>query len=124
MNNDAELSSWQLVPVVTELLKAYNEWETISSVHESDPASVQLMAYPNPFKDEVSLFLKLDAPASTLLMVLTNTQGQEISRLEQQSVDSGEHVIPFGDLNSVRAGMYFLTAYVDGRPVKTLKLVK
>jgi D-alanyl-D-alanine carboxypeptidase len=123
LNNDAEINSWELVPVINALLQTYNQWEAVTSITDSELAGISITAYPNPFTNELSINMHLDA-ASTVVLSLTNTVGQEISRMEKENASEGDHLLKLEELSDLPAGMYLLTAYADGRAMKTMKVVK
>ncbi|HEY0029990.1 MAG TPA: serine hydrolase, partial [Bacteroidia bacterium] len=124
LNNDAEITSWELIPTVTALLKTYNQWEAATSVSETDLANINITAYPNPFKNDLSLTLHLAVPASSVIMTLTNTLGEEIARLEKENLSTGDHLLGFDNLNEINSGMYFITTFLNGQSVNTLKVIK
>ncbi|HEX8516881.1 MAG TPA: serine hydrolase [Bacteroidia bacterium] len=125
LNNDADITSWQLVPVVNALLQSYNQWEAITTtVSELDLSNISISAYPNPFKNDLSLSLHINGPVASVRMVLTNTLGEEVASLERENLTAGDHLIGFEDLTEITSGMYFVTTSLDGQAVKTVKVVK
>jgi D-alanyl-D-alanine carboxypeptidase len=124
LNNDAEVTSWELIPVVTALLKTYNLWEAATSISEQDVSAINITAFPNPFRNQLFFSLHLDLPVSSVKMTLTNTLGEEIARVEKDNLSTGDHLLGFDNLNDISSGMYFVETFLNGRSVKTLKVVK
>ena len=83
LNNDAEIISWDLVPVVIALLKTYNQWEAATSVSEFNSEAMNFFAYPNPFVNDFSIRMNLKEPVSSLQLVMTNALGSKFRLLKR-----------------------------------------
>lgn len=78
---------------------------TTSSVEEELPVTLRAgLAYPNPTRDRVSVDVTLDAP-STVQMVLTNVQGNQVLEPYDVVLGAGSHTLTL-HTDALPAGMY------------------
>ncbi len=123
--NDAKKNSWTLLPVVTELLRQYVNYQQVSATAEvGAKEAVVIEAYPNPFGGSCSVSIELPKNVADLEFTLTNAWGAVVQTLHQQNLPAGSQVIRMDGLDNCAAGMYFLTVRADGLPARTLKLLK
>ncbi|MBL7997848.1 MAG: serine hydrolase [Candidatus Kapabacteria bacterium] len=128
MNDSRQsLNSWSLVPVVTALLKAYNDVVPLSVDGEEQPAampSVSLNAYPNPADGDLTVTLDLPRNPARVEIVLSDIIGSEILRTSTTGANQGINVftLPLG--GGIPRGLYVVTAVVDGLPVQSIRIIK
>ncbi|MBI2269974.1 MAG: T9SS type A sorting domain-containing protein [Bacteroidetes bacterium] len=78
-----------------------------------------LKIYPNPFNLKTGIGLEL-TENSTVQIVLCNALGQQISELENRSLQAGKYMY---DLNVSGKGIYFLRSVINGVP-STQRLIQ
>jgi D-alanyl-D-alanine carboxypeptidase len=123
LNNDGDYTSWQLIPVVTALLKTYNQWEA-TAVEDMDESVFRISAYPNPFQAQLFVSMHLDVAKENVKIVMTNAIGETIASMEKESLPPGDHKLDFTNLSGLSQGMYFVSVYIDGNRIRTVKLVR
>lgn len=123
LNNDAFFTSWELLPAVSALLKAYQKYELQTiSVDAPDATSWAVHAAPNPFVDGIDLRWEVPtAPTPTLDFVLLDAQGVEVART-QADIATGQHRME--GLDTLPNGAYFLMVYAGGKPVSGVVCLK
>lgn len=78
--------------------------------------------YPNPFKKEFSVHLRLDNPANVKLQVY-NLQGEIIKSMDYDNcVD--ELNLKLDDWDNLKSGLYYLQLWFDEKPIGQKKLIK
>jgi D-alanyl-D-alanine carboxypeptidase len=124
LNNDQRKNSWALAPVVAALMKKYITFESQSTGNHEVASPSSLHVFPNPFAER--LFVSLDLPARTeaLEVQLLNVLGEKIAAATLENLPSGEQQIELSDLGDVPTGLYFLTAFLDGKATQTWKVFK
>ncbi|MEM9824446.1 MAG: T9SS type A sorting domain-containing protein, partial [Bacteroidota bacterium] len=84
-----------------------------------DPLALQLEAFPNPFKEEVTLSYQLDEEIDQATLILINALGQTViqRKLNNQNgvLELGQELIP---------GMYFVQILGESKRSPILKVVK
>lgn len=94
----------------------------ITAVEEIDFISnVEIKAYPNPFKNEVTLEFSLDSRAE-VSVEMYNIFGQVIQLESPQQYDAGTHTISYST-NNLSAGIWICKLTIDGETI-TKKLMK
>lgn len=79
--------------------------------------------FPNPFRNSTKIRYYLHDPAFVSLIIF-NHNGQEISRLANETVSSGEHVAEW-IAGSFPAGTYYARLNVNGfKQVRKMNLVR
>jgi CubicO group peptidase (beta-lactamase class C family) len=123
--NDNEVTSWDLLPVVRELLRTYDAYLVATGIEEEGLTSSHhlLQAFPNPFADKLNAQYESKNPSDKVSFQLTDALGRSVSAAVQQTNNS-QHYATFNGLNQLTSGMYFLTASVNGERRKTIKVVK
>lgn len=90
-----------------------------------DEDIVDVVAYPNPFKNEVSLKFYNGNAAGKISVDIHDTYGRLIYRKDYGTRVVGNNILVVNGFSSnLRIGMYFLTLKMDGEKVKTMKVIK
>lgn len=125
LTNDSKNNSWTLAPVVAALLKFYNNWGMITGTETAVTTSdFSMSAAPNPFENNIRVTLKTPVTTSEISFVLSNSLGETLKTIKNQEIIAGETTIELDNLAQLASGMYFITAYLDGYAVRTIKLIK
>lgn len=123
--NDSNVNSWDLLPVVRELLRDCDDFEQISAVKPSlDGIGTTLSAFPNPFDDQISVTIQLANPAETVEMRLTNAIGQTVKTVQFENLPSGESKLNMQGLEQLVPGFYSMAISVDCNASWAIKMVK
>lgn len=90
-----------------------------------DQQTGEIKAYPNPFKNEIQLLFYNGSATARISIDMHDTYGRLIYRQDYGSRAAGNNIIVInGFSGNLRIGMYLLSLKVDGKRVKTLKLIK
>lgn len=123
--NDSNADSWDLLPVVRELLRDCDDFEQITAVKPSlDGIGAAINVFPNPFDDQLSVNIQLANPAATVEMRLSNAIGQTVKTMQFENLPSGETTLKMHDLEQTAPGFYSLAVSVNGVAGRAIKLVK
>lgn len=123
-NNDAKFNSWTLVPVVSVLLKVYNNYlNSLTGIYDQELKPMSLTVSPNPFNDLLNVSFVAPEENRSYKLVLNTIEGKRI--LEQHHLSDGSpfQQLQLSGLSNISGGLYFLTLFVDNAPVKTIKVV-
>ncbi|HUQ66140.1 MAG TPA: fibronectin type III domain-containing protein [Flavitalea sp.] len=95
----------------------------VDSLPDQEPEEIK--AYPNPFKNDVQLrFYNRDA-TKKIGVEIHDSYGRLIYRQEYGTRTAGNNILVINGFSSnLRIGMYLLTLDMDGKRVKTIKLIK
>ncbi len=124
LNNDSKFTSWTLLPTVTELMRTYTKYEKSVAVSEILQNQTTLTASPNPFSENTLVVLTLPESVSEMQIMVTNTLGEKVILLKKQNLEAGSHPIFIGDLSTLPNGLYLMSLVLDGKMIKTTKLLK
>lgn len=125
MTNDSKKNSWTLIPTVTALLKSYMDWSISTGVDIHPEAETQaLEVFPNPFNDALTVAIELPAAAEHAQLTLTDPLGRTVATIQRNDLPIGKTLFEFDNLVQLPAGIYFVTAQVNGQHIRTLKIVK
>lgn len=124
LNNDSRNNSWTLVPVISALLKTYNEWLLTSDIHEIQNDVHIYSIYPNPFNNSLSLSISLSHNIKTLKCELINLLGERVYVMESSNIPSSDHLIEMNNLPELPSGIYVLNVYAENTKLNSFKLVK
>lgn len=95
----------------------------VDSLPDDDP--VEVVAYPNPFRNQINLKFYNGNAAGRISVELYDTYGKLIRRQDFGTRVVGNDVLVINGFSSnLRIGMYFLTLKIDGEKVKTVKVIK
>ena len=84
-----------------------------------------IKAYPNPFKNEIQLLFNNESATGRISIDIHDTYGRLIYRQDYGQRAVGNNIIVINGFSSnLRIGMYLLSLKVDGKRVKTVKLIK
>jgi len=87
-----------------------------TGLNEQEPdASVRVTSYPNPFRDQATIDIRLDKPMDVLINVY-NVTGMKISELCNERMYPGSHKISF-DATGLESGVYYFRVVT---PEKTI----
>ncbi len=93
---------------------------------ETTLESLNLAAYPNPFRDEVSIRLYLPE-ASPVTLVITDISGKQLQLMCQDKLEAGEYLYRWNGqaagIGFVPAGVYLIELISNDR-VETKKLIR
>lgn len=126
LNNDSGKNSWALAPVVQALLKTYLNYEqnlvSIGSILEGNEELLHV--FPNPFFDRVQADLELPASVKKATLVLDDGLGQTIQSVPLAGLRQGNQATVLENLATLPPGPYYLTIWLDGAVVQTVRLLK
>lgn len=123
--NDSKNNSWTLVPVVTVLLKTYNNYlATLTGITESANNLFELQTVPNPFVDELQIRFAGLENYKQIEVVLNNTLGQQILAKQFSNQGLSENVLSLSGLSHIPGGIYLVSLYADGNPIATKRVVR
>ncbi len=121
--NDAQFNSWTLIPVVTALLRTIDDWDELTAgINESNAG--EIMVYPNPVQDAVSIRLPSEIANGNFSITLTDCLGNLISKINKKDVSNTSDTFVLHQLESLSQGIYFVNISMNNYTLKTIKLVK
>lgn len=121
MNNDNSKTSWNLLPVVRELLRTFLINQT-ASVAELSPDDFTFG--PNPIISEITLNLKTSEAEDIISAYLCNSLGQKVETEVFINNQGEDTVIRFLNLESLDAGVYVVYLQNANGYVKSIKVMK
>jgi CubicO group peptidase (beta-lactamase class C family) len=124
LNNDSRKNSWTLVPVISALLKTYNEWLLTSNVNENISESIQTSVFPNPFSDQISLSCQSKKYFKQLNFEIINLLGEKMIVTEMSNVSPSYQTVDFKNLSGLPSGIYIFNILSSDGLLKSIKLVK
>jgi D-alanyl-D-alanine carboxypeptidase len=120
--NDANKTSWQLVPVVRELLRTYLENQS-ASVNENITGSIQLS--PNPFTNQITVSWTNDSSEDEVTLELKDAFGRTIAvQTEYHTTINNNFESRFENLETLPGGIYFVQITGNSGWTKTIKVIK
>lgn len=122
--NDASKNSWTLVPVITALLRTYNNYIATTSVNENTIDAIQSIFFPNPFSDNLNLKVELNKRMKNVQVTLTNILGEIVSKSSFDELNIGNHTIEFKNIEAIPDGIYFAEISSDGDLLQTKMLIR
>jgi hypothetical protein len=124
-NNDADVISWDLTPVVAALLKAIKDYDELNSAISDDTdEDLAIVAYPNPFSDQFTLQLKSGTLHQKFDIKLMNTLGEIVEMKTVTKFGGQQTYVAFGQLEALASGIYFIEIVSDNNEKTILKVVK
>ena len=95
----------------------------LTAIEESQIANsnLQIMCYPNPFSDELTITWNLPGSAYTKIEIWNST-GEKIKELFSKLLSEGKHVYNW-KLNDLPSGIYFIRLQI-GNEIITKKIIK
>jgi hypothetical protein len=123
--NDSKNNSWTLVPVITVLLKTYNNYlATLTGTSELANNQFELQTFPNPFVDELQIRFAGLENYKRFEVVMNNTLGQQVLAKQFSNPGQAETVLSLSGLSHVPGGIYLVSLYADGNPISTKRVVR
>lgn len=120
--NDNNDNSWQLLPVVRELLRTYVENAT-ASVDKPENFAADLSVSPNPFTDQ--LLIKWNGNTSDdMVITLHDELGRILAVQTEHTATNNLFESRIDHLHTLPGGIYFVQLTVNGGQTKTVKVVK
>ncbi len=120
-NNDNSKSSWDLLPVVRELLRTYLANVAVGL----EDLAVDGFSYgPNPFTNELTITLEKEFGAGLKEVQLVNSLGQKVASQVQIITNQEEMVVNFYDLEPLPTGIYFVQLVGENGSRKSIQVVK
>ncbi len=98
---------------------------TLTSVGTEDKriTSTSFRAYPNPFRENVSVKYELSKAHDHVELIIVDQSGRMIQRQDQGSQKAGEHVQRLRGMQDVSSGTYFIRLITSGQQ-KVERVVK
>jgi len=100
--------------------------EAITRVEATNPDDKQVMAYPNPFTEDVKISVSHEQTES-INLIIYSASGQQIREIPFGELGAGRHDLQWdgtdNDGTQVAEGLYFYRVVLDGKPVSG-KLLK
>lgn len=124
LTNDSKNNSWTLLPVVSALLKTYNNWKSAVSTNSVSKPDFEINTFPNPIEDKLNISIHLTSPVNQIDLVLCNSLGEKISSIHDGQVLAGTHQWNFKDLSLLSEGFYYLNVVIDSKESSTFKIFK
>jgi D-alanyl-D-alanine carboxypeptidase len=124
LNNDSRKNSWTLVPVISALLKTYNDWLLTNEVNETISEAIQTTVFPNPFNDNISLTFQSKQNFKQLKFEIINLLGEKMIVTEMSNVSPSNQTVEFKNLSGLPSGIYILNVLSPDGLLKSIKLVK
>ncbi len=97
------------------------EYSSVVKLSVNKGTSVEASAYPNPFKDRLSVNITTDEDQD-MTLALYSLDGRQVM-VQQASATKGSNVVMVNQLDNLAAGMYVLNVKY-GEEVKSIRLVK
>lgn len=121
--NDNSVTSWDLLPVVRELLRTYNNFQLTGIKGIENEIITSISAHPNPFTNNLKVNFQTNEPVENIEIMLSDISGRKIAS-KKLSHAYGSQTITLNDLNLLSAGIYFVTVKADGILIKTNRISK
>lgn len=120
-NNDNSKTSWQLVPVVRELLRTYTEYD-VASIDDLS-AEMQLKVAPNPFTDQLVVSWSENA-ADDMTVSLLDAFGRSIGVQTVHTLAGNRFESRFEGLDALPGGVYFVRLLSGNGQSATMKVIR
>ncbi|MFM9984405.1 MAG: serine hydrolase, partial [Flavobacteriales bacterium] len=124
-NNDADVISWDLAPVVAALLKTIKDYDELNSAISDDTDDdLSVVAYPNPFSDQFTLQLNSESSHQRFDIKLMSILGEIVEMKSVTKLGGQQTYLVFDQLETVADGIYFIEIVSDKNEKTILKMVK
>lgn len=123
LNNDSEITSWELSPVIAELLETYVNWTAVAGTEEiadEKPFTV----YPVPFTSAVSIDIPKEFTHRQISCEIRSLAGNLVTSAPVNHYNEGTSTLTVSELGHLSTGMYLLNIYADGELAQTQELIK
>lgn len=119
--NDNTETSWTLLPVVRELLRTYVSNQT-ASINENLPET--FLVSPIPFSDQLVVSWENSSQNTDFTLELQDASRRSLA-VQREYVSSGSSIESrFEALETLPAGVYFITVSGNNDRIKTVKVMK
>lgn len=121
--NDADVISWELIPVVQELLEHIEDSNLLSDGSLSDEAPTLPIVYPNPANGMAIIDFPKNSIVGTLKIEVFDSSGALIQiQDEVRSSESSIEVVL--NIQTLKTGIYFIHCLDENGKKKIFKLMK
>lgn len=120
-NNDNSKTSWNLLPVVRELLKSFLTNQA-ASLNEKTLDNTKV--HPNPFTSEITINLPADFGKNLSKINLYDAEGNNIAKEVSLVENENEYILTLKNLDVLPAGMYFVNLIGQNGSSKIIKVIK
>lgn len=118
-NNDGSKNSWQLIPVVRELLRTYTEHLSLDDLS----LEMDLRVVPNPFTDQVVVSWNENA-GSDMTVSLVDALGRSMTVQTAHMLTDNRFESRLENLAALPGGVYFVRLINGNGQSATVKLIK
>jgi D-alanyl-D-alanine carboxypeptidase len=124
-NNDADVISWDLAPVVAALLKTIKDYDELnSSISDDTDEEPSVVVYPNPFSNQFTVQLEDRMSSKNFEIYLYNAMGEVLELKVVTGTGEKQSRVLFDQLNDLASGIYFIEIVNDHFEKTILKVVK
>lgn len=120
-NNDNSKTSWNLLPVVRELIKSYIATQS-AGIEESDLVTYSVS--PNPFTSEISISMDSEFGKNVSEIGLFNVYGQRVQHEVSELENGTQFTVTLEKLDALPNGIYFVNLLGGQGEMETIKVVK
>ena len=124
LNNDANITSWELAPVIAELLKTYVNWTEVAGTEELTTNENPFQVYPIPFTSVVNIDIPTAFTGRKISCEISSVAGNRVSGTITSDYNETSSTLTLSDLNHLVAGTYLLNIFADGELAQTQELIK
>lgn len=112
-----------LILVIFGLTLIGNRASAQSAAHDSSAVAVQVSVSPNPFEDQVTLYITHGPSTNLTVLRIFDAIGKELF-VHDLSTHRGNNAQVTLDFGSLKPGVYFCSLYSDKGLVDTRKVYK
>lgn len=99
-----------------------DETVSVNEPREMKPFDYDFTSHPNPLNGPVSFRFSLPCPADVRIKIY-DASGNCIEEIEEESMNKGMNLLQWNNAK-IKTGMYFAVLEINGKAVKTLKLLR
>jgi D-alanyl-D-alanine carboxypeptidase len=122
LNNDNQITSWELGPIVDALLQTYIQWNLINALNENTNEKNKINVFPIPFSDKLHIYFPDELRTTDFSFEIIDVNGKCIYNAKAELFLTSHLTI--NDLGDVPPGFYILNIYENEKYTGSLKLVK
>ncbi|MDH4474165.1 MAG: serine hydrolase [Fluviicola sp.] len=123
-NNDANIISWELSPVIAELLETYVNWLSTAETDELTSSEPLFSVYPIPFTSEVNIDIPQEYTHRKISFEIYSVSGNKLSTTSVNTYNESTSVLTVSGLDRLSSGAYLLKIYTDGELTQIQELIK
>lgn len=124
LNNDSDITSWELSPVIAELLETYLNWQEVAGTEELSSDEQPFSVYPIPFTSAVNITVPKEYSTQKISCEIRSVTGNRVSEALANTFDETSGTLTLSNLDRLSAGMYLLNIFADGELAQTQELIK